>query len=447
MIDQRQVSSMRTPLLVAVAGAVTLLLSVTSCSSDDDDNAGAGASSNGSGARSNGSGASNGSNGNPALPNGPPTTGPHYPGSGEGFRPLVPGCGPETANECTGSCEARGGDPGVDVIRPPATLCFSGEGDPTPEDPAVVIEQSVENANGKSYVHLRVTFDPAFVDNTYGTAASSGWGDRGHTWKDLTGSDHTELLLTDGAGETVLNFKIDYISVPGDGGGRPKGGDQTTSVDRCQAATLGVNGGDGEVIQGDAAHVLAASTSLSRNIQGCGLCLNAACEGGDCTVNSPATDDQYTPPAGAEAWDYRQVYEVWIDAAAFGSAGFGQAYVTYVHASPAKAANSTVDVTPSECPPTWDDPYCPPSIVQEGGNCFNYPGTGGSSSGSGGSNSGAGGSGSNGECEPNWQLWVQSEGKSACTPIPYANYPGMAPCPEGYTLDVESEGRYCVPSP
>src|SRR5690606_2674568 len=139
--------------------------------------------------------------------------GPHFPGSGQSFRPLTVGCGPETADACTGSCEQQGGNPDTTVIRPPATLCFSGEGDPTPEDPSAVIEQVIETRNGQSYVHIRVTFDPAFTDNTFGAGSCCGWPHkRGHRFSDLTGSDHTELLLTNGNSETVMHFKIDLIT-------------------------------------------------------------------------------------------------------------------------------------------------------------------------------------------------------------------------------------------
>jgi hypothetical protein len=369
------------------------------------------------------------------------TTGPQFPGTGNGFRPLTAGCGPDTANQCTGTCEQQGGNQSVTIIRPPATLCFTGTGDPTPDDPSVVIEQSIETLNGVTYVHLRVTFDPRFVDNTYGTG-SVGWNPRRpHTFnRDLTGSDHTELQLTDATGATIINFKIDYISA-----------DPTQT---CGYGTLGVAGGDGEVISGDPTKVLAISTSLSRNLNGCGYCQNAACDGGDCTVNSPATDENFTPNPGTPNWDYRAVYEVWIDASAFGSAGFGQAFMTYVHASPAKTSNNTLEVTATPCPPTWDTPYCPPSVIREGGNCFGSPpgGAGGAGNGGAGGTAGAAGYGGNGgatvtPCPINWQIYVSSEGRSTCTPIPFANYPGMTPCPAGYTLDLASEGRYCLPSP
>jgi hypothetical protein len=364
------------------------------------------------------------------------TTGPQWDGSGSGFRPLTTGCGPETAGDCTGECEQSGGDPGV-VIRPPATLCFAGEGDLTPDDPAVVIEQVIEEVNGLAYVHLRVTFDPAFTDNTYGEGSCCGWPEkRGHRFSDLTGSDHTELLLTNGAGETTMNFKVDLITANADS--------------PCGYGTLGVQGGDGSVILGDPADVLAVATSLDRNLNGCGYCESPACGAdGDCTVSSPATDEGYTPNPETPDWDYRQVYELWVALDAFGDDGFGQAYVTYTHSSPSKGTD-TLQVEPTPCPPEWDEPYCPPSVIQEGGNCGN--GTGGSGSGgngSGGSSSGGtdgGGGTGGGSCPPNYQVYITSEGASLCTPIPYANYDDMKPCPDGYTLDLASEGQFCVPT-
>lgn len=399
-------------------------------------------------------GANSGPNPNPGAPI--TTPGPHFTGSGTSFRPLTTGCGPATADECTGACEARGGDPGTTVIRPPATLCFAGEGDPTPDDPAVVIEQVIESVGGKEYAHIRVTFDPAFTDNSYGEGSCCGWPEkRGHRFSDLTKSDHTELLLTRGDGETVMNFKVDLVT------------ENPSSA--CGYGTLGVQGGDGAMLQGDPAHVLAVATSLDRNLNGCGYCEEAACgSSGDCTVDSPSTDDNYTPNSATKNWDYRQVYEVWIDMAAFGPEGFGQAYITYTHSSPAKEQD-TITVEPTPCPPTWDTPYCPPSVLLEGGNCFGAPPSGGGGSNSGGSsgnppngtggtgtssggrspsggasNGGAGGSG--GTCPPNFQVYLATEGASLCTPIPFSNYPGMAPCPTGYTLDLASEGQYCLPN-
>lgn len=393
---------------------------------------GSGTTGRGTGATNGGGSGNRGSSSN--TTNAPNSGGPKFTGSGTAYLPLTPGCGPETATQCAGTCEKQAAaDPGA-IIRAPATLCFSGPEDPTPDDPLATIEQVLEVIGGKRVAHLRVTFDPAFVDNTYGANACCGWPEAetttdpappagmmnppgsmnppagmeppggmntdpmgmpkapkphdkgGHTFDDLVGSDHVELLLTDGSGNTVMDVDLDYITA-----------DSGTS---CGYRALGVKGGDGKVVTGSASAVLGAATSLDRNLNGCGYCY---------TTDSPATDGSYTPNPDTPAWDYRVVYEVWLDLAAFGSAGFGQAYITNVHASPSKLDTNTVEVTATPCPGDWDTPMA-------------------------------------GACPQNYTVYLQSEGKSSCVPIPFSNYPNMEPCPAGYELDAESEGKYCVPS-
>ncbi|HET9956242.1 MAG TPA: hypothetical protein VFQ61_17160, partial [Polyangiaceae bacterium] len=226
----------------------------------------------------------------------------------------------------------------------------------------------------------------------------AGPGKNGHTFDDLVGSDHVELMLTDGAGATVMDFKLDYIT--------------GASSTKCGYTNLGISGGEGKIITGNASAVVGATSSLDRNLNGCGYCL---------TEDSPATDASYTPNSQYPNWDFRVVYEVWVDLDAFGSAGFGQAYIESVHASPSKLDNNTVTVEPGPCPPSWDSPYCPPGSPT-GAQCQTET-----------------------SCPPNQQLYIQTEGKSVCTPIPFANYPNRAPCPSGYQLDAQTEGRYCVP--
>ncbi|HSU38721.1 MAG TPA: hypothetical protein VLJ38_04105 [Polyangiaceae bacterium] len=398
----------------SVIGAVGLALASYACGGES--NSGANGSTQGSGASASGpSGHGAGGSSASGSGNGATSGGPTFQGAGTDYLPLTPGCGPATASECTGTCEAHATfDPSA-VIRAPATLCFTGDADPTPDDPLATIEQVLEVIGGKRVIHLRITFDPAFVDNTYGQNASSGWsgtdtgtdagaapapgaqpgmmpgmkpgmkpGRHGHTFSDLVGSDHVELLLTDGAGKTVMDFDVDYI---------------TAASGTCGYRTLGVTGGEGKIVSGNASAVLGAATSLDRDLNGCGYCY---------TTDSPATDDNYTPNAATPAWDYRVVYEVWLDLDAFGSSGFGQAYINNVHASPSKLSSDTVTVTPTSCPNDWDTPH-------------------------------------GGTCPQNYTVYVQSEGKSSCVPIPFANYPNMAPCPSGYTLDLATEGKYCIP--
>jgi len=403
----------------ATALVLGLAIGSPACGGSSSSGDGAGAATGGSGARvgsggTSGSGASSSGGTSGSGTNGSSTPGPKFNGGGTQYLPLTPGCGPDTASQCTGTCEAHASSDPTAIIRPPATLCFGGPEDPTPEDPLATIEQVIEVIGGKRVVHLRVTFDPAFVDNTYGANACCGWpeaettteppagmgmgmgmgmmppkmpkpGKGGHTFDDLVGSDHLELMLTNATGETVMDFKIDYITASSDSA--------------CGYRTLGVNGGEGKVVVGNASAVLGVATSIDRDLNGCGYCE---------TTDSPATDENYTPNADAPAWDYRVVYEVWLDLDAFGSAGFGQAYITNVHASPSKLDNNTVEVTATPCPGEWDTPM-------------------------------------GGSCPQNYTVYVQSEGKSSCVPIPFSNYPNMKPCPDGYQLDAATEGKYCVP--
>lgn len=324
---------------------------------------------------------------------------PGWNGAGAGFLPLTTGCPPSTKDECTGTCESKGGVPGVTVIRAPATLCFwDAANDATPSDPAATIEQVIESVNGQAYVHIRISFDTSFTDVSYGANAIGWTGPRGHTMDMLTKSDHTELLLTNGLGETVLNFKIDLLEI------------NSTAV--CGHSTAGVAGGDGAVIAGNASDVLAVSTSLHRNLNGCGYCTQAACNG-DCKVNSPATDANYTPNPETPKWDYRQVYEVWIKLEAFGGQ-FGQAFITYTHSSPAKTAVDTFQVTGGPCPDTWTVP------------------------------NGLPGEPTGTTCPPNYQIDITTESSTSCSPIPFAGWPNKTACPDGWTLDKTTEGRYCI---
>lgn len=259
--------------------------------------------------------------------------------------------------------------------------CFYG----AHSDPDAAVEWIVESSKEDGdLVHIRLTLNPEFCDNTYG-ANCIGWPAKGgpggmmkppagmmmtppggmtpppmmtpppppagmagmkgpmgpmddkapHTFKDLVESDHAEFKLSDADGKLVLHFKEDYISASGDA---PSGW-----------ATLGVTGGEGRVLAGDSKAFVAFSTSLDRDLNACGL--------SSFTTDSPATDANYTPAKGAEAWDYRVVYDVWVSADAFGAAGFGDAIVDFVHASPSKLPGPTQTVTRKPCPPTWKH-YC-----------------------------------------------------------------------------------------
>jgi hypothetical protein len=252
--------------------------------------------------------------------------------------------------------------------------------------PMAFLEQIVETAENQSLVHVRLTMNPAFVDNTYGDTAI-GWGGSdaaaampgapaamgmaqppapgaaagpagvgggttgsmpamppgpgGHAFDpDLVMSDHALFDLNDRSGNLVLSFNLDYIS--GDSSA-PSG-----------YATLGVSGGDGNMITGNASAIAYASTSLDRDLNACGY--------GSYTTNSPATSDDYAPNRATPNWDYRVVYDVWVKQSAF-SGGFGTATIPYVHASPSKT-DATIPVSPGPCPP-----LCVGEGCQTGGQC------------------------------------------------------------------------------
>lgn len=210
--------------------------------------------------------------------------------------------------------------------------CFYSEADPNM--PAATIQYMIEVFGLVGTLHTRLTFDPGFVDNSYGTTAV-GWSDskKGeHKFSDLHRSDHAQLIFSDSAETVVMDIKMDYLSE--DSG--------TASGYR----NLGVGGGEGNVLLGDATTVLDSMTSLDRNLNERGL--------DSYTVNSPPADPSGTHSLEAPAWDYHVVYEVWLDQAAFGSAGFGRVRLDYVHASPSKGPDSTLLVVERPCPPEWE---------------------------------------------------------------------------------------------
>ncbi|HEX4341619.1 MAG TPA: hypothetical protein VH062_37170 [Polyangiaceae bacterium] len=414
-------------------GCVVVTAGFVACSGRDDGaslNAGLGAGTSGGGS-SGYSSATLGAGG---------VTGPHYLGAGTSFSgaPLQPGVGADSANECSTPPSLPAGTT-THVVKA-STACVYGD-TADPAVPAATVEEITEVIDDKQVIHVRITFDPHFVDNSYGQNAV-GWGTTtsatttgmaapmggmaapmggmaapkggmaapkgmagmmggpghgGHTFDDLVGSDHVEVKFTDASGALKLHVAVDYIS-------------QDPSSP-CGYGTLGVTGGEGKVFVGSASDVIAVATSLDRDLNGCGYCL---------TTDSPATDDAYTPNMTYPKWDYRVVYEMWIDAATFGGAGFGDAVLDFVHASPSKLGmgHDTVDVTPKPCPPDWNLPYCTPDLAGEGLSCGGGTGGGsgsGGATGSGGASSG-GADGGNG-CPAGWIPDLETEGRT-CTKVP-----------------------------
>lgn len=268
-------------------------------------------------------------------------------GAGEALGAEIP---PSTAHDCV----PVGIGNAVPEAGPAQVTCFFDEA--ADDALAATIERRLEIINDERWIHLRLTFNPGFVDNSYGETAI-GWdkgeepalepavppggepdpmakpkppkkGKGGHTFKDLVGSDHAEFQLFDTSGALKMQFKLDYISESGE-------------FDSGYACG-GVSEGEGKMIVGEADWILGATSSLDRNLNGCGL--------SQYLVDSPATDESYTPNPDAPAWDYRVVYEVWVAEAPFGMNGFGEALIEYVHASPSKHEGDTLIVVPGPCP-------------------------------------------------------------------------------------------------
>lgn len=158
-------------------------------------------------------------------------------------------------------------------------------------------------------------------------------GGHGHTFRDLVESDHAEIQLLDASGQVAMEFRLDYLSASD---AAPSG-----------YAALGVSGGEGRLSVGDPSWILASTSSMSRNLNACGL--------GSFLTDSPETDESYTPNPAAGDWDYRVAYEVWVSTAAFGDAGFGSALIQLVHASPSKQGGASLNVAPAPCPTDPDD--------------------------------------------------------------------------------------------
>lgn len=193
----------------------------------------------------------------------------------------------------------------------------------------------ITNAVTEKCTDVEVTFNPDFVDATYGTG-SVGWGNRGHWFKDLYGSDHVEIAVTNGDGDTVFHGRLDLL--------------EKTDLVPSGYATLGPFGGDGAIYKGDPDHVLSFGTSLDDNINYYGYHL---------FENSPAVDDQFAPDPQYPNWQNYVTFRITLDTEAFGPSGYGEVRMTSVHASPSKNGDDTIEVTdkPGPVPGSQDDPF------------------------------------------------------------------------------------------
>jgi len=198
--------------------------------------------------------------------------------------------------------------------------CFIGTNNPT----AVQAQSTWTINQAANTVTIRTTLSKTFVDNTYGTN-KIGWPGS-HTFSNLTGSDYLQIALLDNTNTKRLEFKMDYMS--------------SSSAVPSGFRSLGVTGGDGNMIFGSTSNVLNVVTSLDANFNQFGYVL---------TTNSPATNSNYDPNPTYPNWIFDVWYEVTVNLSVFGPSGFGKPNITGVHASPSKTGNNSEPVSPTCC--------------------------------------------------------------------------------------------------
>ena len=187
-------------------------------------------------------------------------------------------------------------------------------------------------------VYMVLALDKAFVDNTYGTNAI-GWPS-GHDFGDLVGSDKAQFYGYDASDVKVLDFEVDYVTAKA---GAPSG-----------YASLGVSGGEGGLNLKPYATVASFpewGTSIDYSLNDTGYCSGGNCSAGgtNLLVDSPATNELYTPNPTYPNWIFDVIYEFRVLKSAFGPNGFGSLEIPYVHASPSKAGTNTLVPEPVPC--------------------------------------------------------------------------------------------------
>ncbi len=191
---------------------------------------------------------------------------------------------------------------------------------PSGGDSVATLDVTTDLTTGN--VVVKVSQSRTVNDNSYGANSSVFWGTKVHTFQNLLGSDKAEFVFTNGDGDVVAQFELDYISaVPSTLLGTYPSG----------FGTLGVSGGDGKMRVGNPAHVVSYTTSLSDNL------------------NQHPSFRGYTtdsPPEGFAGWDFVNAYTVEIAAAAFGGSGFGSVSVPALHNSPSASGDKG---KPSPC--------------------------------------------------------------------------------------------------
>jgi len=206
---------------------------------------------------------------------------------------------------------------------------------------------------------VALTLPKTLVDNSYGTTAI-GWGaaapsGKNHNFQDLTGSDDARFgfeFVLQGPGDTTLfDVTLDYLHGLG------------SEKEEPPFVSGNTPGKEFVVTVGDAAHLVAASTSLAYNWDTFG---DDHPEFFGKDYNSPAADPDYGNPT-LPGWLYEVSYEFQIDGVVFSSVAIDLLDPSFlsmplIHASPNKIGRKH-KVWPEIGPPIPTDAPIPEPVT------------------------------------------------------------------------------------
>jgi len=175
-----------------------------------------------------------------------------------------------------------------------------------------LITKALPNGN----IQVTLLEDTSLVDNSYGVASSPDWGSQGNSpWNHLW-QDSAEFQFVDGAGNVVLDFAADYVSLSNQ---YPSG-----------VGTAGISGGAGQLFSGNASNIVSIDTTITDN-------LNQNGNAGSWYTNSP--------PPSYPNWQFQCGYTVVVKSSCFGKNGYGGCNIKKIQHGSCKNGN------PYQCQP------------------------------------------------------------------------------------------------
>lgn len=170
-----------------------------------------------------------------------------------------------------------------------------------------LVTQALPNGN----IQVTLLEDMSLVDNTYGSSSSPDWGSQGNSPFNHLGQDSAEFQFVDGAGNLVLDFAADYVSLSMQ---YPSG-----------VGTAGISGGAGHLFYGSASNIVSIDTTITDDL------------------NSNGNQTAFlwnSPPTGYQNWNFQCGYTVVIKGSCFGKYGFGGCSIKNIQHGRCKTGNS-----------------------------------------------------------------------------------------------------------